>query len=42
MKYDQFIEAIADAAINAGMFVRCAGYACIAFCVVAPAAMVVL
>lgn len=42
MKYDQFIEAIADAAINAGMLVRCAGYACIAFVIVAPTVMVVL
>ena len=42
MKYDRMIEAIADAAINAGMLVRCAGYACIAFVVVAPTAMVML
>lgn len=36
MKFQFVMEAIADAAINAGMFARCCGYACIAFCIVMP------
>ena len=36
MSYDRLIEHIADAAINAGMFVRCCGYAVLVFCVAAP------
>lgn len=36
MKFYQVMEAITDAAINAGMLARCFGYACIAFCIVMP------
>jgi hypothetical protein len=36
MKFFQVMEAIADAAINAGWLFRCFAYAILAFCIVAP------
>jgi hypothetical protein len=36
MKHDSFSEIFADIAINAGMFARCVGIACVAAVVIMP------
>lgn len=36
MNIDKMLEVVADAAINAGALVRCAGYAIVLFCIVSP------
>jgi hypothetical protein len=42
MKYQNILDSLTDAALSAGLFVRCIGYALVIFIIIAPVLVLVL